>query len=302
VTDGPDNPIEIATAAACTVGLDATGAQLLSHSTNAVVLLPEIPAVARVTTGAGSYDRVTRMQTLTRLLVDQGYPATEPQSGADVVTDVGPAAVSFWVYYPPAPDAPQLGSSQLGRLLRQLHDLDDVPVDLPAWIPMESLAAAINDPQQSRALGEQDRAWLLQRISEIRNQIAALDWPLGHGLIHGDAWAGNLIWATTPVGHAILGDWDWASHGPREVDLIPTWHATVRYGRPPDWADAFVEQYGYDLASWAGYDVMLQMRDLVQLTGPLRRAPHSRPAQCRLAQRLGDLQRGDRTNNWQARS
>lgn len=303
MTEDPNSPTEIATAAATSIGLSATDAQLIGHSSNAIVLLPEVPAVARVTAGAGSHDRVARVQALARYLVDQEYPATEPLPGAGVVDTDGPAAVSFWTYYPPARHSPELDSSHLGRLLRQLHDLDDVPGDLPAWIPLESLAAAIDDPQQSSALNESDRVWLVLRISEIRGQVAMLDWPLGPGLIHGDAWAGNLIWDTTgSVSRPILGDWDWASRGPREVDLVPTWHATVRYGRPETWTAEFVDKYGYDLADWSGYDVMLQMRDLVQLTGPMRRAPHSPPAARRFAQRLGDLRRGDRASGWHART
>lgn len=40
-----------------------------------------------------------------------------------------------------------------------------------------------------------------------------------------------------------------------------------RYGKPQAWVDDFVRQYGYDLAEWDGYAVMMGMRDLVQLSG-----------------------------------
>lgn len=60
-------------------------------------------------------------------------------------------------------------------------------------------------------------------------------------MIHGDAWAGNLLSApeTSPIG-AVLGDWDWVSAGPREVDLIPTWHAAARYGKGASWVSDFI--------------------------------------------------------------
>lgn len=43
----------------------------------------------------------------------------------------------------------------------------------------------------------------------MRAAIAVLDWPLGTGLIHGDAWAGNLLSCPgRPPAGAVLGDWD----------------------------------------------------------------------------------------------
>ena len=125
--------------------------------------------------------------------------------------------------------------------------------------------------------------------------------PLGTGLIHGDAWAGNLLSSpgTPPVG-AVLGDWDWVSAGPREIDLIPTWHAAARYGKPASWVSDFTSQYGYDLARWEGYPIMLAMRDLVQLTGPIRRARDSDPHRQALRQRLDSLRCGDATSVWTA--
>ena len=103
----------------------------------------------------------------------------------------------------------------------------------------------------------------------------------------------------SPAG-VVLSDWDWVSAGPREVDLIPTWHAAVRYGRTPRWVSDFVDQYGYDLAQWDGYAVLMAMRDLVQLSGPIRRARDSEPHRRALRQRLGDLRSGDTASTWNA--
>jgi hypothetical protein len=55
------------------------------------------------------------------------------------------------------------------------------------------LDATIQDLALSAALADSERAWIITRISESRDKIAGLDWPLGPGLIHGDAWAGNLL-------------------------------------------------------------------------------------------------------------
>nr|WP_280218565.1 phosphotransferase [Nocardia neocaledoniensis] len=115
-------------------------------------------------------------------------------------------------------------------------------------------------------------------MDTTRIEFTAATWPLGHGLIHGDAWAGNLLWDTTRPPHtqALLGDWDWAGIGPRKVDLIPTWHAAIRYGRDQAWVNDFIDTYRYDLTDYPdGYHLLRRMRDLVQLSGPLRRSSTS---------------------------
>jgi len=296
---------EAAMAAACMArGLDTAGATLLSHSSNAVYHLPgvgETGAVARITTGADSLARVQRTQAVTTWLVSQhDYPATAPLPDVAPVVVDATTMVSWWIYYP-QPDRPAPTSIEMGRVLRKLHDIDHPPADieLPQWTPLESLDATIDDPHLSTALNDDDRAWLEHRIEQIRHQLDGLDWPLGSGLIHGDAWAGNLLWDTarTPA-PAVLGDWDWVSIGPREVDLIPTWHATIRYGRPAEWATSFAAEYGYDLSAWPGFDLLLQMRDLVQVTGPMRRAPRSDRYAAAFRQRLGDIRAGDRMSSW----
>lgn len=96
----------------------------------------------------------------------------------------------------------------------------------------------------------------------------------------------------------ILGDWDRVSWGPREVDLIPTWHAAVRYGRDEAWIQDFVQQYGYDLRDWDGYQTLLTMRDLAQIPGPLRRSGDSAPHAAAVRQRLDAIRASDRTATW----
>lgn len=276
--------------------------QLLHHYSNAVVLLPGEGAVARVATGRHDVAQIKRAQDVTRWLGDQhSFPVTRPLPGVDLVQLDATTTVSFWVYYPqPSPPQP-LNSAHLGRLLADLHAIPDPPGDLPPWVPLASLDHALGDDTASLALDNADRAWLLRRIDEVRDELATLDWPLGHGLIHGDAWVGNLLCAPAAThGGAVLGDWDRVAHGPREVDLIPTWHAARRYGKGPAWTRDFIHRYGHDLAGWSGFRALLAMRDLVQVSGPLRRAPHSPPHARVLRQRVAGLRAGDTTTVWTA--
>jgi aminoglycoside phosphotransferase (APT) family kinase protein len=243
---------------------------------------------------------VARSQAVVRWLVrEQGFPATEPLADTSPVTVDG-AVVSFWAYYPqPGPASSPQTSAHLAVLLRLLHDTPPAPVVLPPWIPLTSLQSTAEDTTLSTALTGDERTWILHRISEVREQMAGMEWPLGTGLIHGDAWAGNLLSSSgsSPAG-VVLGDWDGVSLGPREVDLIPTWHAAARYGKPPSWTSDFTRKYGYDLAGWDGFPVLMAMRDLVQLNGPIRRAPDSEPHRQVLRQRLDDLRAGRTTTTW----
>ncbi|MEW2384049.1 aminoglycoside phosphotransferase family protein [Micromonospora sp. NPDC047707] len=256
------------------VGLSPVGAELIHHYSNAVYLLPAERAVARLTMGAP--DRVYRSQAVTRWLVEQAQvSATVPLPGVMPVVDAA-TTVSFWVHYPQPSSGRQFTSAHLARVVRQLHDVDEVPFSLERWEPLASLHGALREPGAAHNLSAEERAWLLDHLEDVGSQVRALDSPLGYGVIHGDAWAGNLLWDTAAGPDAVvLGDWDWVSYGPREIDLIPSWHAAIRYGRGQDWADAFAEVYGYDLARWDGFATLLHMRDLVQLTGPLRRAGDS---------------------------
>jgi hypothetical protein len=286
---------------ACTErGLSPEGARLIHRYSNAVYLLPAEDAVARIVTG--SLHRARLADAATRWLVEhQDVAATAPLMKA-VPVAVGPSTVvSFWTYYPQPEAKGQPTSVHLARILRGLHAVGEVPFDLEAWQPLTSLSAALRDPTAARNLANTDLDWLLRHVEEIRTQVLALDSPLGHGVIHGDAWAGNLLWHTAAgPDTAVIGDWDWVSVGPREIDLIPTWHAAIRYGRGEQWAEDFASVYGYDLATWNGFPTLLAMRDLVQLTGPLRRAGDGPEFAAALRQRLHGIQNGDRRATWRA--
>lgn len=278
-------------------GLNAARAHILHHYNNAIVYLPAEHAVARFTTGREALQRVQRTQASVRWLIDtHEFPATAPLLGVQAV-EVDNLAVGFWRYYPQPANMPSMDSRDLALLLRRLH-LSGEPLNPPpAWEPLTSLFETIHDPSASASLAEDERKWIDGKIAEIRGRLNRLSWPLGFGLIHGDAWVGNLLWDNAGP-HAILGDWDRVSIGPREVDLIPTWHAATRYGQGPAWARQFADVYGYDLAAWDGYPLLLAMRDLVQLTGPIRRAGAAPKYEQALRQRLDALRTGNTSSTW----
>jgi len=275
-------------------GLDQRDAHLIHHYANAVFLLPAENAVARVvrsTQRSGSAQvavEVTRWAT-----GNHGFPATRPLRDLPAVPVADDVVVTFWAYYPQPAAAAAVTSADLAVLIRRLHDLPAPPVDLPLWRPLMSLEATVRRAPTSSWFSGEDRELVLERIDQVRAGLAALEWPLGQGLIHGDAWAGNLLLDSThDPARVLLGDWDGVAYGPREIDLAPTWHAASRYGRGQEWVDRFVEIYGYDLAGWAGNEWLMRMRDLMQLTGPLRRASPGNAFEAALRQRLDGIRSG----------
>jgi aminoglycoside phosphotransferase (APT) family kinase protein len=179
--------------ACAALGLDTAGARLIHRYSNAIYLLPAHDAVARITCGHDAAERITRSQAVTRWLGQQHqFPASQPLDNASPVT-VNNAVVSFGAYYPQPQNAPPLTSEHLAALLRLLHDAGTPPIALPTWVPLASLHATVSDPARCAALTGDERTWIMTRIAEVRDKIAGLNWPLGTGLIHGDAWAGNLL-------------------------------------------------------------------------------------------------------------
>jgi hypothetical protein len=190
------HPESVLRQACLAAGLDAGKATLLHHSSNAVYLLPTERAVARVTFGSQALPRALNTQIITRWLVDaERFPATEPLPGTSPIAVDDVSVVSFWTYYPQPESRSSPTSAHLADLLYQLHHAGEPPAQLAPWIPLVSLHSTLTDPKLSAALSDDERKWLLGRIAEVRDEIDGLHWPLGKGLIHGDAWAENLLWS-----------------------------------------------------------------------------------------------------------
>ncbi len=271
--------------AAVRCGLDPRGARLIRLFSTAVYHLPAADAVARIApvTSPDSEARLATSVRVTRWLTEIGFPAVEPLPVDQPVTGHG-CAVTFWRYMPQ--DGPEPGPADLGRLLRQLHQLEPAPVPLRAYQPLGSVRRAI---ESSRAISEEERAWLKDRCDRLLDAYGRLSFPLPPGMIHGDAWRGNLL---RDAHRVVLADWDAVSNGPREVDLVPTLQAP-RFGLPEDQRDAFVASYGRDIQSWDGYPVLRDIRALSTTSALLRDGHIDAAAQRELRIRLRSIRTGD---------
>ncbi|GAA2718549.1 MULTISPECIES: phosphotransferase [Streptomyces] len=282
---------EDAVRAVCdTLGLNLRGlAPLRAHATS-VYHLPCEQAIVRVSPLA-KYEAIANSIVLTRWLTRQGYPATEPLGLNQPVRHQN-HVITLWRHYPQSERA-QPTPDHLGRLLRRLHELPCPPLALPHYRPLASLRTTL---EHSRHLSSEIQTWLSQTTENLLDAYQRLSFPLGLGLIHGDAYPGNTLWDGSTVR---LGDWDEAAIGPRELDLANTHHGAVRFGRPQQLVDVFTHAYGYDLAAWPGSRILIAIRDFHTLGSFIRRAEAGDVnATAQLEHRLATLRAGHHTARW----
>jgi Phosphotransferase enzyme family len=271
-------------------GLDYRGAKLIRLFATAVYHLPAADAVARVAalTSASTLARLETSVKVTRWLSSIGFPAVEPLPVDQPVSTDG-CVVTFWRYLPQ--DGPRPSVADLGSLLRWLHELPLPPVPLPAYRPLTSVGRAIRD---SRAVSEEERAWLVAHRDRLLRAYDQLRFLLPGGMIHADAYRGNLL--RGPASRAVLADWDAVSIGPREIDLVPTLQAP-RFGLPEPECDAFAAAYQCDIRSWDGYRLLRDIRELSTITALLNNGHADPAARQELSVRIQSMQTGD-TRQW----
>jgi hypothetical protein len=302
---GPPQDLDRIVAEACAAAtIQASRFRSLRHFANAVYLIEDVPVVARVAYGPGAIERSTRAVSIARWLGAQGLPVTEPATTGNspqpiTVDSDREVAVTFWRYYPQPIQERAHDPASLAVIARSLHLLRPPPsIPLPEFQPMRSVSEAVKYAEPGRGIGADEINFLRYRISELLDDYCELTFPLGVGLIHGDMYAGNLLWVEDRRS-VVLGDWDSVCVGPREIDLAPTFTST-RFGLSATAVDRFASAYGYDLRQWPGYRILRAMREMSTLTALVRLAPADSNAADELRHRVGTLRRGDASAVWTA--
>jgi hypothetical protein len=279
-------------ACSCT-GLTASDAVALHQHAATLYLVEAERVVIRLNHDADDRKRAQTTVELTRWLSRQDFPSVA-STDVDQPLDFDDYTVTFWHYYPQH-DRPKPTADHLGAILRQLHALPTPPVELHPYQPLKNFGDTV---AASTSLSAHDRAWLRAQRTELLGEYERLEFPLGHGWIHGDAYPGNTLWDDD---RALLGDWDEIGTGPRELDLVNT-HQGARFGRPQAERHAFTAAYGYDITAWPGFPVLREMRDLHTLGSYIRLADAGNErAAIELDFRLDTLKRGDSDAQWNAR-
>jgi len=282
--------LEIACNAA---GLNAQGAELLRIGENAIYRLRSAPLVARIARTVDYLPAVEAEVAVTRWLESGGFPAARlaGPAGQPVIADGRP--VTFWEL---VSEQTEYGTvAELAVLLRRLHGLDPPPsLVLPELRPFARVGARIDGAD----LAERDRLFLRDRLAELREAYARLEFALPAGLIHGDANIGNIIRRQVD-GVAVLIDWDGVAAGPREWDLVLTAMYFERFGwhNEQEYRD-FVTGYGFDVMSWPGYPVLRSIRELIMVAWLAQNTRESPEIAAEVTKRIEDLRGGDGPRDW----
>ncbi|GAA3457996.1 phosphotransferase family protein [Saccharothrix longispora] len=241
-------------AAAVRAGLDATGAEVIRLGENDLYRLPGA-VVARVArpgqdTAAGREVRVARW------LEDGDVPAVRVLRDVKQPVVVQGRSVTFWHELPPHEHGTTI---DVAVALRRFHALRP-PNDfvLPELDPFVRLDERI---RSASTLHDNDRTWLLGRVAELRQVYATLPPGLPRGVVHGDAWRGNVV--RTHDGEVLLLDFERCALGPPEWDLVSTAvaHHTVHRLSTTEWS-AYCDAYGFDVTTWTGFNVLRDIREL----------------------------------------
>ncbi|TDD72041.1 aminoglycoside phosphotransferase family protein [Jiangella aurantiaca] len=271
-------------------GLDPAPAELIRRAENSVYRLPG-EVIARVgrsgqTAAAGNEVRVAHW------LERAGLPAVRALPGVEQPVDVDGVPVTFWRALPPHQEA---ADRQVADVLRRLHVLDPPgEFALPELAPFvrvrDRIAAA---PTVSAA----DRAWLLGYLAELEARHAELPGGLAAGVVHGDAWAGNVV--ADGGGTVWLLDLERFSFGPPEWDLVSTAVRMTSFGTldAAEYAD-FCAAYGHDVTGWAGYETLRDIRELRACSYMLQHAGRSDAARAEAHWRLACLRGGSGDRPW----
>ena len=247
-------PGEILAAACRRAGLSAADAQLLSAGENHVYRLQD-GAIARVSK-PGQEQAAVREVFLGSWLNANGVRAVQPYAALQVeqpvVVDGNP--VTFWHDLGDhRPGTPR----EVAAALKQLHSLP-IPYKMVTQVaPFVRLEERIT---AAAWLPADDRTWLLARLEVL--QAAWTDRPRGlpDSVIHGDAWAGNVV--STTEGVTFL-DLERCTIGPPEWDLASTACRVTSYSTlsAEDYAD-YCEAYGRDVTQWEWFDLFRDIREL----------------------------------------
>jgi hypothetical protein len=273
--------------------VDSSDARLLRTHDSSIYLLPREDAVVRIVEATEeNRTRAGVSVTVTAWLVQVGFPSVEPLCPHPVET--GGMIATLWRYLPQPDRVDRLPLAALGQLLRELHGLPPPPFPVPPVDPLGRLrrAVALDDERREPVLSAGQRKWLDQRMREDSSAYSALTFPLGEGLIHNDAHVGNVLVAKSQPSGYVLADWDGVCRGPREIDLVQEGAPGNRFGLTEEQRREFSDAYGYDLASWPGWPVLRELRDLHSLAGHLRVSPVKPASRAELENRLRILRAG----------
>jgi hypothetical protein len=275
------------------VGADPTDARLLQHRSNAVYLLPQEQLVVRLAPDTPLRRRRAYTSiAVTRWLAAQHPPIALPPAPVEQPVIAAGTVATFW---PHRPTTPPPSLANLSLPLRHLHTLPVPLFPVPRYQPLHRLQEALQLDQDRTqpALTAEDQCWLSDRANELIDKFATTEFPLGEGLVHGDAHTENLV---REHDHWLLIDWDGTCIGPRELDLVTG--IPDHFHEPAAQRTQFLTAYGYNILEWPQWTLLRDITELHALGAYIRLAPSKPAAANELHHRLRSLRTNDRSAHW----
>ncbi|UWE11644.1 aminoglycoside phosphotransferase family protein [Actinacidiphila bryophytorum] len=262
-------------------------ADLLSFGENAVFAAGRL--VIKVGRGADLLDRARREVRTADWLAKHDVPAVRSAESEVRLVDGHP--VTYWQRLPESlrPAEP----ADVAPLLRLVHALPEPDFGLP---PRDLLGGVERWLRLAGdAIDPADAAFLRARRDRLATAVTELEPHLPRGPIHGDALPRNVhIGPDGPV----LVDLETFSSDLREHDLVVQTLSRDRYGVPPAAYSAFTRAYGWDVADWAGCEVLRGARETAGCAWVAQHAAANPAARSEFRRRVASLRSGDSTVRW----
>ncbi|MER6399275.1 aminoglycoside phosphotransferase family protein [Kitasatospora sp. NPDC001603] len=268
--------------------LDPANARLMRGHTNAVFVTDGV--VVKIARNGTQASTVQRTVDLVTWLTARGFP-TVPLHPVQQPVDLDGHYATYWTYLP-QPARP-VSAEQLAKPLRTLHQLDDPPVPLPA---ADTAAAIRRSIASTTALTNDEIARLTDRLDHLQRELEDVSYELAPSVIQSDPQHRNALHTTR--GNAVLCDWDTASFGPPELDLVTVEIHCRRFGYGQAHYEAFANSYGYDIRTWAGYPALAGLRELRMITTNAKRATPGSATIAEVRRRINGMHCDDPSQLW----
>lgn len=282
--------VEVLAEVCAVAGFDHAGATLLRLTNNAVFRLARHPVVVRIVASRALRHRVEKVVRVATWFAEHGVPAVRLVPGIRQPVRTGDHVATLWEAVPD--EGPRPRGRDLARLLRRVHGLAVPTFPLPDWQPLSDVRSRIDEAE---GLDDGDRRFLLERCDEVDGRLAAVDFGMPRGLVHGDAHLGNVI---ASADGPVLCDFDSSCVGPPEWDLVPLAVGVIRFGEPASQYRDLVHAYGVDITRWSGFPVLREVRELKLITSVLPIIASNVDFRTELMRRLEDFRRGDTAARW----
>lgn len=274
-----------------TAGLRADGAVVLRGQTNAVIKLKAPPVIVKIARAGTDPAEVERTVRFVSWLMDLGFP-TVPLYKPDIQPlIIDGHAITLWDYLPQPPEP--VPTEALAKPLSRLHSLGRPPVSLPRSDAIEAIRRSL---RATTLLPEQDLRFLQQRAAQLEAELANVRYVLDPAaIIQGDPHHRNALHSAEGV---VLCDWDSASSGQPEWDLVTIEVHCRRFGYGQAAYDEFAQAYGFDVVAWSGYRVLRDLRELRMISTNARKSTHAPEKAAEVVRRVDGLRHRDHTMTW----